>query len=57
MVEAGHVDLGVETYLDAARGYAAGTDEGLAAWLAQYAEAVEFGARESLAVCEAIMRG
>ncbi|MEY9892381.1 hypothetical protein ABIA35_000437 [Catenulispora sp. MAP12-49] len=57
VVEAGHVDLGVEAYLDAARGYATGTEEGLAAWLAQYAEAVALGARESLAVCEAIMRG
>lgn len=57
VVEAGHVDLGVDAYLDAARGYATGTDEGLAAWLAHYAEAVALGARESLAVCEAIMRG
>jgi hypothetical protein len=57
VVEAGHVDLGVEAYLAAARGYATGTEEGLAAWLAHYAEAVALGARESLAVCEAIMRG
>ena len=57
VVEAGHVDLGVEAYLEAARGYATGTDEGLTAWLAHYAEAVALGARESLAVCEAIMRG
>ncbi|NUP50498.1 MAG: oxidoreductase [Catenulispora sp.] len=57
VVEAGHVDLGVEAYLEAARGYASGTEEGRAAWLAHYAEAVALGARESLAVCEAIMRG
>ena len=57
VVEAGHVDLGVEAYLEAARGYATGTEEGLAAWLEHYAEAVVLGARESLAVCEAIMRG
>ncbi|WP_194905084.1 oxidoreductase [Catenulispora rubra] len=57
VVEAGHVDLGTETYLAAARAYATGTDEALATWLAQYAEAVALGARESLAVCEAIMRG
>jgi hypothetical protein len=57
VVEAGHVDLGVQAYLDAVRGYATGTEEGLAAWLEHYATAVEYGARESLAVCEAIMRG
>jgi len=57
VVEAGHVDLGVEAYLAAARDYATGADEALAAWLALYAEAVALGARESLAVCEAIMRG
>ena len=57
VVEAGHVDLGVETYLEAARGYASGTEEGRAAWLAHCAEAFVLGTRESLAVCEAIMRG
>jgi hypothetical protein len=57
VVEAGHVDLGVENYLDAARGYALGTPDGLAAWLAHYSEAFVLGTRESLAVCEAIMRG
>jgi len=57
VVEAGHVDLGVEAYLEAARGYAGGTEEGRAAWLGHFAEAVALGARESLAVCEAIMRG
>lgn len=57
VVEAGHVDLGVENYLAAARGYASGTPEGLAAWLTHYSEAFVLGTRESLAVCEAIMRG
>jgi hypothetical protein len=57
VVEAGHVEVGVEAYLEAARGYAEGTDEGLAAWLAHYSEAFVLGARESLAVCEALMRG
>lgn len=57
VAEAGHVDLGVDTYLDAARGYAAGDADGLAAWLAHCSEAFVLGARESLAVCEAIMRG
>jgi hypothetical protein len=57
VVEAGHVDLGVEVYLEAARGYASGTEEGLSAWLAHCSEAFVLGARESLAVCEAIMRG
>lgn len=57
VVEAGHVDLGVEAYLEAARGYASGTEEGRAAWLAHCAEAFVLGTRESLAVCEAIMRG
>lgn len=57
VVEAGHVELGVDAYLEAARGYASGTEQGRAAWLAHFAEAVVLGARESLAVCEAIMRG
>lgn len=57
IIEAGHVELGVEAYLEAARGYASGTREGLAAWLAHYSEAFVLGTRESLAVCEAIMRG
>ena len=57
VVEAGHLDLGVEAYLEAARGYASGSEDGLVAWLAHYSEAFVLGARESLAVCEAIMRG
>jgi hypothetical protein len=57
VVEAGHVEVGVDVYLDAARGYAEGTPEGLATWLALYSEAFVLGTRESLAVCEALMRG
>jgi hypothetical protein len=57
VVEAGHVEVGVDAYLEAARGYASGEPDGLAAWLAHYSEAFVLGARESLAVCEALMRG
>lgn len=57
VIKAGHVELGVDAYLDAARGYASGDENGVEAWLAHCAEAFVLGARESLAVCEALMRG
>ncbi|MEU2894958.1 oxidoreductase [Streptomyces sp. NPDC001273] len=55
--EAGHAELGQEAYLRALEGYASGTPEGVAAWIAHCGRAVELGARESTAVCEALQRG
>lgn len=55
--EVGHLDLGPDTYEKALRGYVTGTAEGVAAWIEHCAEAVTLGARESVAVCEAVMRG
>ncbi len=55
--EVGHVDLGTDAYEKALRGYVSGTPEGVAGWLLHCAEAVTLGARESVAVCEAVMRG
>ncbi|MFC7308402.1 oxidoreductase [Streptomyces monticola] len=55
--EAGHGELGRAAYLAALDGYASGTPEGMAAWIAHCGKAVELGARESTAVCEALQRG
>ncbi|MDI3420428.1 Fic family protein [Streptomyces luteolus] len=55
--EAGHAELGRAAYVAALDGYAAGTPEGMAAWIAHCGKAVELGARESTAVCEALQRG
>jgi Fic family protein len=54
--EVGHVELR-DAYGDALRGYAAGTPDGVARWVRHFAEAVELGARDALAVCEAFLRG
>ena len=51
--EVGHVELR-ETYAECARGYAGGD---VVAWLTHCGQAVELGAREGTAVCEAIQRG
>lgn len=56
LVEAGHRELGAE-YADALNAYREGTSDGLARWLRHCAEAVVVGARESTAICEAILRG
>ena len=54
--EVGQLELAAE--LDRALAdYSAGTPEAVAAWIRNYAEAVALGARESLAICEAIQRG
>ena len=50
----GPVDHG--TYDEMARGYASGGPDGVAQWLVHSARAVALGAREGLAVCEAILR-
>ncbi|QDQ12843.1 oxidoreductase [Streptomyces spectabilis] len=55
--EAGHAELGRDAYATALAGYASGTAEGLAAWIAHCGKAVELGVRESTAVCEALQRG
>ncbi|MFJ9248879.1 oxidoreductase [Streptomyces sp. NPDC101776] len=55
--EVGHAELGRAAYLAALDGYVSGTPEGMAAWIAHCGRAVELGARESAAVCEALQRG
>ncbi|MFC0601905.1 oxidoreductase [Streptomyces palmae] len=55
--EVGHAELGAEAYRAAMEGYVSGTPEGVAAWIAHCGRAVELGARESVAVCEALQRG
>jgi hypothetical protein len=54
--DVGHVELRDE-YLPAARGYATGGADGLAAWVTHCCRAIELGARDSLAICEALARG
>ena len=56
---AGHGEQGADGGLDytaALRAYVSGTPEGVAAWVVHCARAVALGAREGLAVCEAIRR-
>lgn len=53
--EVGHRELATE-YVAAARGYVRGGPAGVAGWVAHCARAVETGAREGLAVCEALLR-
>ncbi|MGW0547309.1 oxidoreductase [Streptomyces altiplanensis] len=55
--EVGHGELGRAAYVAALDGYVSGTPEGMAAWIAHCGRAVELGARESTAVCEALQRG
>ncbi|MFE0172484.1 oxidoreductase [Streptomyces sp. NPDC059002] len=55
--EAGHAEQGRAAYAAALDGYASGTPEGMAAWIAHCGKAVELGVRESTAVCEALQRG
>ncbi|MFI8204789.1 oxidoreductase [Streptomyces sp. NPDC085937] len=55
--EVGHAELGRDAYLRALEGYVSGTPEGVAAWITHCGRAVELGARESTAVCEALQRG
>lgn len=54
--EVGHLELSRE-YDDALDGYRAGGPDGVASWLRHCCAAVSLGAREGLAVCEAILRG
>ncbi|MEV0219912.1 oxidoreductase [Streptomyces sp. NPDC050704] len=55
--EVGHAELGRAAYASALDGYVSGTPEGMAAWISHCGKAVELGARESTAVCEALQRG
>ncbi len=58
--EVGHLELGSAhgpgEYAQALRAYVSGGPEGVASWLVHCARAVALGAREGLAVCEAIRR-
>ncbi|MFF0726853.1 Fic family protein [Streptomyces sp. NPDC004134] len=55
--EVGHAEQGRGAYVTALAGYASGTPEGVGEWIAHCGRAVELGARESTAVCEALQRG
>lgn len=55
--EVGFAELGREAYGEALAGYAAGTPEGVAAWLVHCCRATEHGALEGLAICESLLRG
>jgi len=54
--EVGHA-ASAEAYAEAARAYCGGGIGGTAGWLVHCAAAVEAGAREGLAICEALSRG
>jgi hypothetical protein len=54
--EIGHLELADE-YAVALRGYLTGTPEGVAHWVRHCSEAVIAAARDSLAICEALLRG
>ncbi len=55
--EVGFLELGVTARQEALAGYASGSASGVADWIAHCGQALVLGARESLAVCEALMRG
>jgi Fic family protein len=55
-VEVGHAELG-EAYAESLRGYLKGTAEGVGGWVRHCATAVQLGAREAAAICEALERG
>jgi hypothetical protein len=55
-VEVGHYELR-DDYVMSLEGYRGGNRAGLATWLVHCADALVRGAREALAVCEAIIRG
>lgn len=56
-MDVGHLTLGRDAYATAARAYQSGSPAGLAAWIGHCGEAVELGAREATAICEAVSRG
>jgi hypothetical protein len=55
--EAGMVELGPQARQEALAGYASGTAAGVSGWIAFCARALELGALEATAICEAPMRG
>ncbi len=62
-IEAGRIDghrtyanTHAKAYADAVHAYLGADTHGVGAWVIHYARAVELGARESLAICEAIAR-
>jgi hypothetical protein len=56
VVEAGHRELG-DDYRTALDAYRTGEPGGIATWLRHCAAAVEAGAREASAICQAVLRG
>jgi hypothetical protein len=54
--EVGHLELGRQAYEAALAGYVGGSPAGVAAWLRHCADAVSLGAREGVAMCEALRR-
>jgi hypothetical protein len=54
--DVGHVELRDE-YASSAIAYAEGGRDGLSEWVAHCCRALELGARDSLAICEALARG
>ncbi len=54
--DVGHLELRDE-YAPAAQAYSRGGPEGLGRWVSHCCRAVELGARDSLAICEALARG
>lgn len=54
--EVGHLELAAD-HRAALDGYRTGEPAGVARWLTHCATAVELGAREGLAICEAVLRG
>jgi len=54
--EVGHAEL-AEEYAAALRGYVSGTPEGVAGWIRHCGDATAAAARDSQAICEAILRG
>lgn len=54
--EVGHLER-TDEYRVGLAGFAGGEQDGVAGWLRHYATAVELGAQEGLAVCEAVLRG
>ena len=55
--EVGLAELGTDAYRTALAGYAEGTAAGISAWIAHCGQALVLGAQDSLAVCEALVRG
>jgi hypothetical protein len=56
VVEAGHRELAAD-YAAAVDAYRGGSEDGIARWLVHCADAFVAGTQESLAICEAILRG